>query len=61
MTVGSGFTGLNIASVNPHLGKDVVSNVALYDAATAVPEPEGYALLLAGLAVVGLLARRRQR
>lgn len=32
-----------------------------YSYAAAVPEPETYAMLLAGLAVVGTLSRRRQR
>ncbi len=32
-----------------------------YTAVAAVPEPETYALLLAGLAVVGTVARRRRR
>ncbi len=34
---------------------------ALTSAVTAVPEPEIYALLLAGLGVVGFLAKRRKR
>ena len=36
--------------------RDTVFNVSV----SAVPEPGGYALLLAGLGVVGLLARRRR-
>jgi hypothetical protein len=32
----------------------------LLDIASAMPEPETYAMLLAGLALVGFIARRRK-
>ena len=47
------FTGLG----NPENTKFYVNTLTV----TAVPEPETYALMLAGLAVVGGLARRRKR
>ena len=38
-----------------------LSNAAIYTTAPAVPEPETYALMFAGLGVVGLVVRRRKR
>jgi hypothetical protein len=46
--------------MNPARGRGTISNVALYSTTPAVPEPETYALMLAGLAAVGFAARRRK-
>jgi PEP-CTERM motif len=60
ITVGAGFAGFDIAQNNPANDlKGGISNVALY-ATTPVPEPETYALLLAGLVGIGVMTRRRR-
>jgi sugar lactone lactonase YvrE len=64
-TPGSEFTGLyfdktnpNIAYVNiQHPGDGVDRTIQI----TAVPEPESYAMFLAGLGMLGMMARRRTR
>lgn len=54
-------TSIGVALYNPKLGTEQggLSNVALYST-TPVPEPETYALMLFGLTVVGVAARRRK-
>ncbi|WP_257800384.1 PEP-CTERM sorting domain-containing protein [Aquincola sp. J276] len=52
--------GTNLDTFN--LSYSAVSNAVLYSTALPpVPEPETYALMLAGLAAVGWVARRRAR
>jgi hypothetical protein len=60
-TLGVGFFSGNKTPI-PHFGQGL-SHATLYGSSTvtAVPEPETYALLMAGLAFVGWASRRRQR
>lgn len=53
-------TSLTVSAVQPESGFvwPTVNNLVL---ASAVPEPETYALLLAGLAGIGMLVRRRRQ
>ena len=50
--------GVSLPAGNEFIGLD---NVSVTPAIAAVPEPETYALLLAGLAVVGRFAKRTRR
>jgi hypothetical protein len=58
-TLGVGFIS---SGRNPkqHFGQEL-SHATVYGTVTAVPEPETYALIGAGLAFVGWASRRRQR
>jgi hypothetical protein len=59
-TLGVGFLS-GKDNKNEHFGQGL-SHATLYGGTvTAVPEPETYALLMAGLAFVGWASRRRQR
>jgi PEP-CTERM motif len=55
-------TSLTVASVQPATGFlwPTVDNLTLAKNITVVPEPETYAMMLAGLGLVGFFARRRR-
>jgi len=57
-----GFTGITFDEVRVTMGGDgqmLIDNVQF--AAAAVPEPETYAMMLAGLSLLGFVARRRKQ
>ena len=54
-TAGTTITGVTLTASTPAFETADFSYIA------AVPEPESYAMLLAGLGLVGLIARRRRR
>ncbi|WP_082549435.1 PEP-CTERM sorting domain-containing protein [Rhizobacter sp. Root404] len=54
LDAGAGITSLQLAYGSS-------SDVKVYSTMPAVPEPETYALMLAGLGVVGFMARRRKQ
>ncbi|MCV2367830.1 PEP-CTERM sorting domain-containing protein [Roseateles oligotrophus] len=53
----AGTQGVNIFTLNSYMSAS--SGVAVFQTASPVPEPETYAMLLAGLAAVAFVAKRR--
>ena len=60
-TLGVGFFSGNPRNPQEHFGQELSHATVYGGTVTAVPEPETYALLAAGLAFVGWASRRRQR
>ena len=56
----SGLTGSNYAASYLHLQGGPNRGSAKYSAVSAIPEPETYAMMLAGLGLMGYTARRRK-
>ncbi|MGK2898700.1 MAG: FxDxF family PEP-CTERM protein [Burkholderiaceae bacterium] len=55
----AGAAGITMLDLNNSIAQGL-SNAAIY-VTTPIPEPETYALMLAGLGVVGFMARRRKQ
>ncbi|UUX96330.1 PEP-CTERM sorting domain-containing protein [Aquabacterium sp. J223] len=49
------------AGAGPQVNPKALSHANLYVAAAPIPEPETYALMLAGLGVLGFVSRRRRQ
>ncbi len=60
LNAGAAYTGSSLYQIEK-LSNDSHQDLLRFNAVTAVPEPSSYALLLAGLSIVGFLSKRRSR
>ncbi|MFY7866979.1 PEP-CTERM sorting domain-containing protein [Roseateles sp.] len=58
LSAGAAYTGSSLYQIEK-LSSTTQQDLLRFNAVTAVPEPSSYALLLAGLAVVGFVSKRR--